>query len=194
MDRTLASPLDLKDLCGCPLNPNDLLCFQQTSFTSDWKWHKSFGFEGLPSDLKTAPDLLTFSPKPWHGIMDHFPREVSTLFPSHVQQIRLWNIYSIYKYKRTYKPSTCRPPHTICPRSSTLIYNHTLFFWTINNNGSCSLQHIHSKYHDICIWLGLMHHSLNWYVWRIRVSTSLCLKVNQLEVYILADRRSLPPV
>ena len=57
MDGTLASPLDLKDLCGCPLNPNDLLCFQQTSFTSDWKLHKSFGFEGLPLDLKTAPDL-----------------------------------------------------------------------------------------------------------------------------------------
>ena len=58
MDGTLASPLDLKDLCGCPLNPNDLLCFQQTSFTSNWKWQKSFGFEGLPSDLKTAPDLF----------------------------------------------------------------------------------------------------------------------------------------
>ena len=59
MDGTIASPLDLKDLCGCPLNPNDLLCFRQTSFTSNRKWHKSFGFEGLPSDLKTAPDLLT---------------------------------------------------------------------------------------------------------------------------------------
>ena len=58
MDGTLASPLDLKDLCGCPLNPKDLLCFRQTSFTSNRKWHKSFGFEGLPSDLKTAPDLL----------------------------------------------------------------------------------------------------------------------------------------
>ena len=58
MDGTIASPLDLiKDLCGCPLNPKDLLCFRQTSFTSNRKWHKSFGFEGLPSDLKTAPDL-----------------------------------------------------------------------------------------------------------------------------------------
>ena len=89
-----------------------------------------------------------------------------------------------------YKPSTCRPSHTICPRSSTLMYDHTLYFRTINNNGSCSLQHIHvhSKDQDISIWLGLMHHSLNWYVCRIRVSTSLCLKVKQLEVYILADR------
>ena len=58
MDGTIASPLDLKDLCGCPLNPKDLLCFRQTSFTSNRKWHKSFGFEGLPSDLKTAPDLF----------------------------------------------------------------------------------------------------------------------------------------
>ena len=57
MDGTIASPLDLKDLCGCPLNPKDLLCFRQTSFTSNRKWHKSFGFEGLPSDLMTAPDL-----------------------------------------------------------------------------------------------------------------------------------------
>ena len=45
----------------------------------------------------------------------------------------------------------------------------------MNNNGSCSVQHIHIKDHDISIWLGLMHHSLNWYVWRIRVSTSLCI-------------------
>ena len=59
MDGTIASPLDLKDLCGCPLNPKDLLCFRQTSFTSNRKWHKSFGFEGLPSDLKTAPDLIS---------------------------------------------------------------------------------------------------------------------------------------
>ena len=33
MDGTLASPVDLKDLCGFPLNPKDLLCFQQTSST-----------------------------------------------------------------------------------------------------------------------------------------------------------------
>ena len=43
----------------------------------------------------------------------------------------------------------------------------------------------------LSIWLGLMHHSLDWYVWIIRVSTSLCFKVNQLEVdvlFCLADR------
>ena len=48
--------------------------------------------------FKASAPCLTFSPKPWHDIMDHFPREVSTLFPSHVQQICLLNIYSIYKY------------------------------------------------------------------------------------------------
>ena len=42
----------------------------------------------------------------------------------------------------------------------------------MNNNGSCSVQHQGSR---LSIWLGLMHHSLNWYVWRIRVSTSLCI-------------------
>ena len=51
MDGTLASPVDLKDLCGFPLNPNELLYFQQTSSTSNWKLHKSFGFKGLPLDL-----------------------------------------------------------------------------------------------------------------------------------------------
>ena len=61
-------------------------------------------------------------------------------FPSHVQKICLWNIYSIYINTCTYKPSTCWPSHTICPRYSTLMYGHTLFFWTRNNNGSCSLQ------------------------------------------------------
>ena len=50
MDGTLASPVDLKDLCGFPLNTNGL-CFQQTSSTSNWKLHKSFGFKGLPLDL-----------------------------------------------------------------------------------------------------------------------------------------------
>ena len=108
--------------------------------------------------FKASAPGLTLSPKAWHGIMDHFPREVSTLFPSHVQQICLWNIYSIYI--NTYKPSTCWPSHTICPRSSTLMYGHTLFFLTINNNGSCSLQHIHSKDHDMCPPLCLKVHIL----------------------------------
>ena len=75
MDETIASPLDLKDLCGCPLNPKDLLCFRQTSFTSNRKWHKSFGFEGLPSDLKTAPDLIIGAVVPsYHNVLFNMAR------------------------------------------------------------------------------------------------------------------------
>ena len=119
--------------------------------------------------------LSNFSPRPWHGRLIIFQERFQHFsFPCPA------NLFVA-------KPS--RPSDTICPRSSTQMYDHT--FCTINNNGSCSLQHIHSNDHGISIWLCLMHHSMNWYVWRICVSTSLFLRVNQLEVYILfclADR------
>ena len=57
---SLRSPVDLKDLCGFLLNPNDLLCFQQTSSTSNRKLHKSFAFKGLPLNLLTVLDLYMF--------------------------------------------------------------------------------------------------------------------------------------
>ena len=60
MDGTLASPVDLKDLCGFPLNPKDLLCFQQSPLLL------TEIAQILPSDLKTAPDLLDSAQ--WRGV------------------------------------------------------------------------------------------------------------------------------